>query len=117
MYYNIDMKTNMMKIFALVVRVIVLGTLAMMIFSLREENAKLKSEIAALKISRTAHGDWCCESCVKGTNERALEHLEYMLEQNRRELEETTDEVSRGTILEIISGIEAHIDYIKSGRR
>lgn len=48
------MKTNMMKIFALVVRVIVLGTLAMMIFSLREENAKLKSEIAALKTQRSA---------------------------------------------------------------
>lgn len=43
------MKTNMMKIFALVVRVIVLGTLAMMIFSLREENAKLKSEITSLR--------------------------------------------------------------------
>lgn len=108
----------MMKIFALVVRVIVLGTLTMMIFSLREENATLKSEIAALKTHRSAaHGDWCCESCVKGTSERALEHLEYMLEQNRRELEVATDEVSAGTIREIIAGIEAHIDYIKSGRR
>lgn len=44
-----SMKTNMMKIFAAVVRVIVLGTLAMMIFSLREENSKLKSEIAPLR--------------------------------------------------------------------
>lgn len=39
----------MMKIFALVVRVIVLLTLAMMVFSLREENSKLKAEIRSLQ--------------------------------------------------------------------
>lgn len=65
---------------------------------------------------RLAHGDWCVESCVKGTNERALEHLKYMREQNCRELAKTRDETSAATIREIISGIEAHIDYIKAGR-
>lgn len=39
------MKRTMMRLFALVVRVIVLVTMAMMIFALRNENAKLKVSI------------------------------------------------------------------------
>lgn len=62
------------------------------------------------------HGDWCAAECVHATNERALEHLEYMREKNCRELELEKDERSAATILEIISGIDAHIDYIKAGR-
>lgn len=60
------------------------------------------------------HGDWCANECVRATNERALEHLEYMRAQNCRKLESEIDERSAATIREIIAGIDAHIDYIKN---
>jgi len=43
------MKRNVMAIMRLLVTVIVVGTLAAMVFSLREENAKLRAEIVQLK--------------------------------------------------------------------
>lgn len=69
---------------------------------------------ACVSPKKHPHGDWCAEKCVHATNERALEHLEYMRAQNCRKLESEKDERSAATIREIISGIDAHIDYIKN---
>lgn len=72
--------------------------------------------VGCMASDKPLHGDWCAAECVHATNELALEHLEYMRAQNCRELELEKDERSAATIREIISGIDAHIDYIKSGR-
>lgn len=46
------MKRNMMEIFRLIVTIIVVGTLAVMVFSLREENAKLRAQSARTAVSQ-----------------------------------------------------------------
>ena len=54
------MKRMVLQIFRSVVTIVVVGTMAMMIFSLREENAKLRKRVAAVPApaaaSRSADG-------------------------------------------------------------
>ena len=42
------MKRTVLQIFRSIVTIVVVGTMAMMIFSLREENAKLRRRVAAV---------------------------------------------------------------------
>lgn len=62
------------------------------------------------------HDDACVSACLAGGDRKALRHLFYVLETNRAALTDECDEKSCEILREIISGIEAHIDYIKAGK-
>lgn len=64
-----------------------------------------------------AHDDSCVDACLAGSDEKALEHLTYQLEANRAAMKGARDDKSREILQEVLSGIEAHINYIKAGRR
>lgn len=70
--------------------------------------------VAGCRQSR--HSDACTDACLAGSDAEAIAHLTARLEENRAELEKIDDPALRYVILEIISGLEAHIDYIKAGR-
>lgn len=66
---------------------------------------------------KVRHTEECTEACLSGGQERAIEHLTTRLGENRAELEWTDDPARRYVILEIIAGIEAHIEFIESRRK
>lgn len=72
--------------------------------------------VALVGCTTAQHSDDCTEVCLSGSDAQALAHLTARLEANRLELETVENPARRYVILEIISGIEAHIDYIKAGR-
>lgn len=80
-----------------------------------DESARTASDDAPL--SPIAHDDTCVDACLAGSDEKALEHLAYQLEANRAAMKVARDDKSREILQEVISGIEAHINYIKAGRR
>lgn len=71
--------------------------------------------MTAVGCRHTRHSDACTESCLGGGDIESIAHLTARLEENRAELEKAEDPARRFVILEVISGLESHIDYIKAG--
>lgn len=70
--------------------------------------------VATVGCVTVRHTENCTESCLGAGKERAIEHLTARLEENRAELETIDDPARRYVVLEIIAGLEAHIEYIKA---
>lgn len=69
---------------------------------------------ASVGCTTARHTEDCTEACLSAGKERAIEHLTARLEENRAELEKIDDPARRYVVLEIIAGLEAHIEYIKA---
>jgi quinol monooxygenase YgiN len=65
------MKKHVLQIFRSVVTVVVVGTMAMMIFSLREENAKLRARVTAASAAPKAESDGVYVLCRFDLNQDA----------------------------------------------